>query len=109
MRFSIAPWSVSLEGLKPGDYEFRARTVDRNGFAQPEPRPFEQRSGVNGVQRKPLHIEAGIVRRFLRQFAGGFAQRRRIRQSAWYNSAAADLGRHIRPSPSGPSLTSQNS
>jgi hypothetical protein len=45
----------------------------------------------------------------LRQFAGGFAQRRRIRQSAWYNSAAADLGRHVRPSPSGPSLTSQNS
>jgi DMSO/TMAO reductase YedYZ molybdopterin-dependent catalytic subunit len=56
MRFSIAPWSVSLGGLKPGDYEFRARTVDRNGFAQPEPRPFEQRSGVNGVQRKPIHI-----------------------------------------------------
>ena len=56
MRFSIAPWSVSLGGLKPGDYEFRARTVDRNGFAQPEPRPFAQRSGVNGVQRKPIHI-----------------------------------------------------
>ena len=56
MRFSIAPWSVSLAGLKPGDYEFRVRTVDRNGFAQPEPRPFAQRSGVNGVQRKPIQI-----------------------------------------------------
>jgi hypothetical protein len=59
-------------------------------------------------QRKPLHIEAGIVRRFLRQFAGGFAQRRRIRQSAWYNAAAAGLARRVRPSSSGPNLTSQN-
>ena len=59
-------------------------------------------------QRKPLHIEAGIVRRFLRQFAGGFAQRRRIRQSAWYNSAAADLDRRVRRSGSGSSITSQN-
>jgi DMSO/TMAO reductase YedYZ molybdopterin-dependent catalytic subunit len=56
MRFSIAPWSATLEGLKPGSYEFRARTVDRNGFAQPEPRPFEQRSGINGVQCKRLRI-----------------------------------------------------
>lgn len=56
MRFSVAPWSVSLEGLKPGDYEFRARTVDRNGFSQPESRPFAQRSGVNGGQCKPLRI-----------------------------------------------------
>ena len=28
--------------LKPGGYEFRVRTVDKNGFAQPEPRPFHQ-------------------------------------------------------------------
>jgi DMSO/TMAO reductase YedYZ molybdopterin-dependent catalytic subunit len=56
MRFSIAPWSATLEGLKPGSYEFRARTVDRNGFAQPEPRPFAQRSGVNGIQCKRLRI-----------------------------------------------------
>jgi len=56
MRFSIAPWSVKLEGLKPGVYEFRARTVDRNGFAQPEPRPFAQRSGDNGVRKKVIRI-----------------------------------------------------
>ena len=56
MRFSVAPWSVSLDGLKPGNYEFRARTVDQNGFAQPEPRPFAQRSGLNGVQYKRLQI-----------------------------------------------------
>jgi DMSO/TMAO reductase YedYZ molybdopterin-dependent catalytic subunit len=56
MRFSLARWSRSLDGLKPGAYEFRARTVDRNGFAQPEPRPFAQRSGLNGIQRKRLRI-----------------------------------------------------
>jgi hypothetical protein len=56
MRFSVAQWSVSLKGLKPGDYEFRARTIDANGFAQPEPRQFSQASGKNGVQCKPLRI-----------------------------------------------------
>jgi DMSO/TMAO reductase YedYZ molybdopterin-dependent catalytic subunit len=56
VRFSIAPWSVALSGLGPGSYEFRVRTVDQNGFAQPEPRPFAQRSGVNRIQRKRLHI-----------------------------------------------------
>ena len=56
MRFSVARWSASLTGLAPGRYEFRARTVDRNGFAQPEPRPFAQRSGLNGVQCKRLRI-----------------------------------------------------
>jgi DMSO/TMAO reductase YedYZ molybdopterin-dependent catalytic subunit len=61
LRFSVAPWSAALEGLKPGLYEFRARTVDRNGFAQPEPRPFAQRSGMNGVQCKRLRISAAGV------------------------------------------------
>lgn len=60
MRFSVAPWSVSLEGLQPGDYQFRVRTVDRNGFAQPEPRPFAQRSGINGVQCKKIHIAGNL-------------------------------------------------
>ena len=56
MRFSIAPWSVVLKDLEPGLYEFRARSVDRNGFAQPEPRPFAQRSGLNGIQSKSIRI-----------------------------------------------------
>lgn len=58
MRFSICLWSASLERLKPGNYEFRARTVDRNGFAQPEPRPFSQRSGLNAIQCKPFIVKA---------------------------------------------------
>jgi hypothetical protein len=46
-----------LKGLKSGVYEFRARTVDRNGFAQPEPRPFAQRSGDNGIRKKVIRIK----------------------------------------------------
>jgi DMSO/TMAO reductase YedYZ molybdopterin-dependent catalytic subunit len=46
LPFSAVPWSARLEGLAPGSYEFRARTVDLNGFAQPEPRPY-QKSGMN--------------------------------------------------------------
>jgi DMSO/TMAO reductase YedYZ molybdopterin-dependent catalytic subunit len=51
MRFSVAHWTVTLKDVKPGKYELRVRTVDRNGFAQPEPRP-NQRSGRNLVQCK---------------------------------------------------------
>jgi DMSO/TMAO reductase YedYZ molybdopterin-dependent catalytic subunit len=55
MRYSVAPWSATLEGLKPGGYEFRARTVDRNGFAQPEPRPY-QKSGHNAIACKQFVV-----------------------------------------------------
>src|SRR5579884_1623206 len=39
LRFSVVGWSATLRGLAPGGYEFRARSVDLNGYAQPEPRP----------------------------------------------------------------------
>jgi hypothetical protein len=48
LLFSMVPWTARLEGLPPGPYEFRARAVDLNGFAQPEPRPY-QKSGMNLV------------------------------------------------------------
>jgi DMSO/TMAO reductase YedYZ molybdopterin-dependent catalytic subunit len=48
LRFSVAQWSVTLKELPAGAYEFRVRTVDRNGFAQPEPRP-SPKSGRNEV------------------------------------------------------------
>ena len=57
LRFSVVPWSATLEGLKPGAYEFRARTVDLNGFAQPEPRTY-QKSGLNLVQCKRFTVTA---------------------------------------------------
>jgi hypothetical protein len=48
LPFSWVPWIVRLEGLEPWAYEFRVRAVDRNGFAQPEPRPNNQ-SGIADV------------------------------------------------------------
>jgi DMSO/TMAO reductase YedYZ molybdopterin-dependent catalytic subunit len=55
MRFSVAHWTFSLPRLGPGTYELRVRTVDRNGFAQPQPRT-SQRSGRNAVQCLVLQI-----------------------------------------------------
>jgi DMSO/TMAO reductase YedYZ molybdopterin-dependent catalytic subunit len=42
LPYSWVPWTIRLVGLKPGAYELRVRTVDLNGFAQPEPRPNPQ-------------------------------------------------------------------
>jgi hypothetical protein len=55
LRYSLVPWTATLEGLTPGMYEFRARTVDLNDFAQPEPRPY-QKSGRNGIQVKVFEV-----------------------------------------------------
>ena len=57
MRFSVAPWSITLTDLRPGGYELRVRTVDKNGFAQPQPRPVQQ-SGLNRIQCKQFIIMA---------------------------------------------------
>jgi DMSO/TMAO reductase YedYZ molybdopterin-dependent catalytic subunit len=55
MRFSIAHWTVTLRGLKPGKYELRVRTVDKNGFAQPQPRPG-QLSGKNRIEWRVFEV-----------------------------------------------------
>jgi hypothetical protein len=55
--FSMVPWTARLEGLAPGSYEIRARTVDLNGFAQPEPRPY-QKSGMNLVPCRNFTVTA---------------------------------------------------
>jgi DMSO/TMAO reductase YedYZ molybdopterin-dependent catalytic subunit len=57
MRYSLARWTVTLTGLAPGAYEFRARTVDLNGHAQPEPRPYPK-SGRNEIQYRPIIVTA---------------------------------------------------
>ena len=49
MRYSMVSWSATLKGLAAGKYEFRARAVDLNGFAQPEPRPAPK-TGKNAVE-----------------------------------------------------------
>ena len=46
---------MTLNGLAAGAYEFRVRTVDLNGFAQPEPRPYPK-SGRNEIQYRPIMV-----------------------------------------------------
>jgi DMSO/TMAO reductase YedYZ molybdopterin-dependent catalytic subunit len=55
MRYSWALWSVTLDKLAAGTYEFRVRTVDQNDFAQPEPRPYAK-AGRNEVQYKGITV-----------------------------------------------------
>ncbi|MBK8036589.1 MAG: molybdopterin-dependent oxidoreductase [Verrucomicrobiaceae bacterium] len=55
LRYSMVGFSTVLRDLKPGKYEVRARTVDLNGFAQPEPRSI-QKSGKNGIQVRAFTI-----------------------------------------------------
>jgi hypothetical protein len=55
LRYSVALWSVTLGNLKPGGYEFRVRTVDQNGLAQPEPRPYPK-SGRNAIPVKQILV-----------------------------------------------------
>jgi len=58
LRYALANWHVDLNDLKPGKYELRVRSVDKNGFAQPEPRPAgpKQRSGRNQIECKLLSL-----------------------------------------------------
>ena len=55
MRYGMGTWSAELGKLPPGMYEFRARAVDLNGHAQPEPRA-SRRSGKNGVQARVITV-----------------------------------------------------
>lgn len=49
LRYGMAGYRAVIQGLAKGHYEIRARAVDLNGFAQPEPRPL-QKSGKNSIQ-----------------------------------------------------------
>ena len=55
LRYSMVGYSTTLSDLKPGKYEIRTRTVDLNGFAQPEPRSI-QKSGKNGIQVRTFTV-----------------------------------------------------
>jgi DMSO/TMAO reductase YedYZ molybdopterin-dependent catalytic subunit len=57
LRYSMVNWSATLRDLKPGKYEVRARAVDLNGFAQPEPRSI-QKTGRNGIQVRRFEVTA---------------------------------------------------
>ena len=49
-------WFATLKDLEPGAYEFRVRAVDRNGFAQPEPRPLTK-TGRNSVSTSRFEVK----------------------------------------------------
>jgi DMSO/TMAO reductase YedYZ molybdopterin-dependent catalytic subunit len=55
LRYSMISWSSSVAGLAPGKYALRARAVDLNGFAQPEPRPI-QKSGRNSLDVREFEV-----------------------------------------------------
>jgi len=46
---------VTLTDVPAGAWEFRVRTVDLNGFAQPEPRPYPK-SGRNEIECKTFMV-----------------------------------------------------
>ncbi len=55
LRYSMISWSATLKGLAPGKYAVRARAVDLNGFAQPEPRP-NQKTGQNALEVREFEV-----------------------------------------------------
>lgn len=55
LPYSITQYFAVIRGLKPGRYELRARSVDLNDIAQPEPRPI-QKTGRNGIQVRRLEV-----------------------------------------------------
>lgn len=56
-RYGMCSYSAVLRDLPPGRYEVRARSVDLNDFAQPEPRPA-QKAGKNAIQVRRFEIES---------------------------------------------------
>lgn len=55
LRYSMVSWSATLKALARGKYSVRARAVDLNGFAQPEPRPI-QKAGRNALEAREFEI-----------------------------------------------------
>lgn len=55
LRYSMVSWSATLAGLARGKYSVRARAVDLNDFAQPEPRPI-QKSGRNSLEAREFEV-----------------------------------------------------
>lgn len=54
-RYGMCSYMAVLKDLKPGHYEVRARSVDLNDYAQPEPRP-SQKNGKNAIQVRRFEV-----------------------------------------------------
>ena len=57
MDYAMAHWAALAPPLTPGAYDIRCRTIDRNGIAQPMPRPFKK-SGRNAIETLSITVEA---------------------------------------------------
>jgi len=55
LEYTAAYWAATIDGLAPGKYVLRCRTIDRQGYVQPMPRPFPK-SGRNDIQSVPLEV-----------------------------------------------------
>lgn len=54
-RYGMCSYEAVIRGLEPGRYEVRARSVDLNGLAQPEPRPAAK-TGRNAIQVREFEV-----------------------------------------------------
>ncbi|MEQ1831083.1 MAG: molybdopterin-dependent oxidoreductase, partial [Pirellula sp.] len=54
-RYGMCSYFAILRDLQPGTYEVRARSIDLNGFPQPEPRP-SQKTGKNSIQVRRFEV-----------------------------------------------------
>ena len=55
MRLAKVHWAHLLEGLPPGEYTLRSRTVDEKGHGQPLPRPF-RKSGHAAIETVTIKV-----------------------------------------------------
>lgn len=56
MLLTNAHWAIVLPGVPAGEYTLRCRTIDRNGVAQPLPRPF-RKSGHAAIEAVGISVE----------------------------------------------------
>lgn len=55
LRYGMISFYTVFKKLKPGRYEIRVRSVDQNGFPQPEPRDI-QKSGKNEISTRRFTV-----------------------------------------------------
>jgi DMSO/TMAO reductase YedYZ molybdopterin-dependent catalytic subunit len=55
LRYTVVRWAAVLDGVAPGSYDVRCRTIDQNGVAQPMPRPFPK-SGRAAIHQVTLVV-----------------------------------------------------
>jgi DMSO/TMAO reductase YedYZ molybdopterin-dependent catalytic subunit len=55
MRLAKVHWAHLLDGMPPGEYTLRSRTVDEKGHGQPLPRPF-RKSGHAAIETVTIKV-----------------------------------------------------